>query len=114
MSVGVREVLVLNPNTTESMTQLLRRHVQGELGSNFVVGARTARFGAPYIADEASYAVAGHAVLDAFPPPPPGEGWGGGRPVATDALDAMGMVEATGAPILDLPPKGEGKRQMPS
>ena len=59
-------LLVVNPNTTESVTVLLRRHVQREIGPAWQVRAVTARFGAPYIADEASYAVAGHAVLDAW------------------------------------------------
>jgi allantoin racemase len=61
----VSEVLVINPNTTETVTRLLQRHVQEELGAGFVVRATTARFGAAYISDEVSYAVAGHAVLDA-------------------------------------------------
>jgi len=61
-----RELLVINPNTTEAVTRLLREHVQAEAGGQATVRAVTARFGAPYIADEASYAVAGHAVLDAW------------------------------------------------
>ena len=62
----MREVLLINPNTSESITRLLQQHVQGELGPALRVRAATARFGAPYIADEATYAVAGHAVLDAW------------------------------------------------
>lgn len=61
-----RSILVLNPNTSASVTELLRRHVQAEAGAAAEVHAVTARFGAPYIADEASYAVAGHATLDAW------------------------------------------------
>jgi Asp/Glu/hydantoin racemase len=59
-------VLLINPNTSGAITRLLRDCVQRELGSALRVRAATARFGAPYIADEASYAVAGHAVLDAW------------------------------------------------
>ncbi|WP_299797246.1 aspartate/glutamate racemase family protein [Ramlibacter sp.] len=79
----MRDLLVINPNTTEAITRLLQEHVQREVGSGFVVRAVTARFGAPYIADEASYAVAAHAVLDVLLPPPPGEGWGGGAAAFT-------------------------------
>ena len=42
------------------------RHVQAAAGSHVAVHTVTARFGAPYIADEASYAVASHAALDAW------------------------------------------------
>jgi allantoin racemase len=61
-----RTLLVVNPNTSASVTELLRRHVQAEMGDAWQVRAVTARFGAPYIADEASYAVAAHAALDAW------------------------------------------------
>ena len=62
----MRQLLVINPNTSPGVTALLRQHVQQAAGSHVVVTAVTARFGAPYIADEASYAVAGHAALDAW------------------------------------------------
>jgi allantoin racemase len=61
-----RELLVINPNTSAAVTSLLREHVQAELGAQVRVRAVTARFGAPYIIDEASYAVATHATLDAW------------------------------------------------
>jgi Asp/Glu/hydantoin racemase len=59
-------LLVINPNTTESVTALLRRHVEAEAGPTLAVRAVTARFGAPYISDEASFAVGAHAALDAW------------------------------------------------
>ena len=59
-------LLVINPNTSESVTALLRTHVAACAGSGVEVTCLTARLGAPYIADEASYAVGGHAVLDAW------------------------------------------------
>ena len=59
-------LLVINPNTTESVTRLLERHVKLAVGPQVEVTTVTARFGAPYIACEASYAVAGHAALDAW------------------------------------------------
>jgi Asp/Glu/hydantoin racemase len=62
----MRELLVVNPNTSASVSALLQRHVQAEVGLHVRVRAVTARFGAPYIADEASYAVASHATLDAW------------------------------------------------
>lgn len=60
----MRSLLVLNPNTSEAVTQLLGSHAQATAGPQVVVHAATARLGAPYIADEASYAVAAHAALD--------------------------------------------------
>ncbi|HEY0200396.1 MAG TPA: aspartate/glutamate racemase family protein [Burkholderiaceae bacterium] len=60
-------LLVINPNTTSSITELLHRHcAQALVQQDVLVQATTARFGAPYIVDEASYAVAGHACLDAW------------------------------------------------
>ena len=59
-------LLLINPNTTEPVTRLLHEHVSAELGPGVAVQAVTARFGAPYIADEVSYAIAGHAVVDAW------------------------------------------------
>lgn len=61
-----QRLLVINPNTSEPVTQDLHTQLQAVLGPAVVVQAVTARFGAPYIADEASYAVAGHATLDAW------------------------------------------------
>jgi len=62
----VRQLLVINPNTSASVSALLQRHVQAAAGSHVQVRTVTARFGAPYIACEASYAVASHAALDAW------------------------------------------------
>jgi allantoin racemase len=62
----MRELLVINPNTSDAVTRLLQEHVQAHVGTAACVRAVTAPFGAPYIADEASYAVAGHAVLEAW------------------------------------------------
>jgi len=62
----MRRLLVVNPNTSESVSALLQQHVQTEAGLHVRVRTVTARFGAPYIADEASYAVASHATLDAW------------------------------------------------
>ena len=62
----MKRLLVINPNTSERVSALLQTHVQAAAGSHVQVRTVTARFGAPYIADEASYAVASHAALDAW------------------------------------------------
>jgi allantoin racemase len=62
----MRHLLLINPNTSTHITELLRSHVQAASGPDVQVRAVTARFGAPYIADEASYTVAAHATLDAW------------------------------------------------
>ena len=61
----MKRILVINPNTSSAITERVLsicRQAHPDLGWD----ASTARFGAPYIASEAAYAVAGHAVLDAF------------------------------------------------
>ncbi|MDR7307548.1 aspartate/glutamate racemase family protein [Rhodoferax saidenbachensis] len=60
----MRQLLVINPNTSHSVSALLQTHAQAAAGPQVRVNTVTARFGAPYIACEASYAVASHALLD--------------------------------------------------
>jgi allantoin racemase len=62
----MRQLLVINPNTSAGVSALLQSHVQQAAGLHVQVRTVTARFGSPYIADEASYAVAAHAALDAW------------------------------------------------
>jgi allantoin racemase len=62
----MHNILIINPNTTASVTQLLVTHGQAIAGAEAQLQAATARFGAPYISCEASYAIAGHAALDAW------------------------------------------------
>ncbi len=62
----MRSLLVINPNTSTAVSALLQKHVQASAGKEVRVRTVTARFGAPYIADEASYAVAAHATLDVW------------------------------------------------
>ena len=62
----MKELLVINPNTSAQISAMLQGHVQAAVGPDVRVCTVTARFGAAYIACEASYAVAGHAVLDAW------------------------------------------------
>ncbi len=58
-------LLVINPNTSALVTQALLQHLRDGLPQWTLQGA-TAAWGAPYIADERGYCVAGHAVLDAW------------------------------------------------
>ena len=62
----MRRLLVINPNTSASISALLDQHARALAGPQVQVQTVTARFGAPYIACESSYAVASHAVLDAW------------------------------------------------
>lgn len=63
-------LLILNPNTSDSVTEQLagqaRRLLAGTPQPGPVVRTATARFGARYIAGEAAAAIAAHAALDAW------------------------------------------------
>ncbi len=59
------KLLVVNPNTSVAVTELLARRIGAAVGAAAEVEAITARFGASYIASEASYVVAAHAALEA-------------------------------------------------
>jgi allantoin racemase len=61
-----QRLLVINPNTGLAITQRLQQHLPAALPEGTELAFATAHFGAPYIACEASYAVAGHALLDAW------------------------------------------------
>lgn len=63
--MDLQHVLVINPNTSESVTQRLVTQLSADWSGVQIHGV-TADFGAPYIADEYSYCIAGHAVLDAW------------------------------------------------
>lgn len=59
-------ILLINPNTTETVTALVARHVTGIAGDAANVIPVTGRFGARYISTRATAAIAGHAALDAY------------------------------------------------
>jgi Asp/Glu/hydantoin racemase len=59
-------ILLINPNTTESVTTLVKRHVEAIAGDAATFVPVTGRFGARYISTRASAAIAGHAALDAY------------------------------------------------
>ena len=63
---STRQLLLINPNTTTAVTERLVQHLRPLLPADIRLHARTATFGAPYISNEASCAVAGHAVLQAW------------------------------------------------
>jgi allantoin racemase len=60
------QLLILNPNTSAAVTDRLCAHVAAIAAPGVTLRTATAAFGARYIADEASFAVAGHAALDAY------------------------------------------------
>ncbi len=62
----MKRLLVINPNTTASVTALLQCHAQAAAGAQVLVDAVTARLGAPYISGEASFAIGAYATLDAW------------------------------------------------
>lgn len=66
-AAGVR-LLVLNPNTSPSVSALLRQQALAALPSapGLALEVATAPFGAEYITGEVSAAVAGHAALQAW------------------------------------------------
>lgn len=62
-------VLVINPNTSASVTALLQSHVQQRVhvsAPGVQVRSVTARFGPAYISSELAYTIAAHATLDAW------------------------------------------------
>jgi Asp/Glu/hydantoin racemase len=59
-------ILLINPNTMASVTDLVADHVRGLVGGSAEIMAVTGRFGARYIASRAAAAIAGHAALDAL------------------------------------------------
>ena len=61
----MKRCLVINPNTTVSVTEGVVDACRSAHPAVQWQGV-TSRFGAPYIADEIGYAVAAHAVLDTF------------------------------------------------
>ncbi len=60
----VPRVLLINANTTRSVTDLIEHHARKAIDKHVEIRAVTAAFGAPYVSTEAAYAVAGHAALD--------------------------------------------------
>ena len=85
-----RRYLLINPNTNLLTTQRLQDVLQPLLPQCVQLDVQTARFGAQYIACEASHVVAAHACLDA---------WVTQRSTATDPLDGV-LIGCFGDPGL--------------
>lgn len=60
------KLLLINPNTTEAMTDLMHREASKIVAPGTEINAVGGRFGARYVASRAAYAVAGHAALEAY------------------------------------------------
>ena len=60
------KIFVLNPNTSSDVTSRVLGRLQQHIPSSVECIPCTAAFGAPYISTEESYAIAGHAVIDAY------------------------------------------------
>jgi Asp/Glu/hydantoin racemase len=59
-------ILLINPNTTESVTALVASHARAIAGDAATFVPVNGRFGANYISTRASAAIAAHAALDAL------------------------------------------------
>lgn len=59
-------ILLINPNTTDSVTTLVMQHVAAIAGDAASFVPVTGRFGARYISSRAASAIAAHAALDAY------------------------------------------------
>jgi Asp/Glu/hydantoin racemase len=60
------EILLINPNTTQSITDLVLKTAKTFAGNGTKLRAVTGPFGNPYIASREAYAVGGHAALEAL------------------------------------------------
>lgn len=62
----LKNLLIINPNTTASVSVQLKNLAHAALGPHAKTEAMTAPFGAAYISTEVDCAIAGHAVLQAW------------------------------------------------
>jgi allantoin racemase len=60
------DILLINPNTTASITDLVLKTAKGFARPDTKLRAVSGAFGPRYIASRAAYAIAGHAALDAL------------------------------------------------
>jgi Asp/Glu/hydantoin racemase len=98
-------LLILNPNTSPAVSTRMHEHAQALLSHRPEVqlGTLTATLGASYISSETSYAIAGHAALDAWARHAAAGG-------SADALllgcfgdpGVWALREATGLPVIGL------------
>jgi allantoin racemase len=62
----VMRILLINPNTTPEITELVAGHARTIAGQGVEIVPATGRFGARYISTRAAAAIAAHAALDAL------------------------------------------------
>ena len=60
------DILLINPNTTASITDLVLRNAKRFASKGTKLRAVTGAFGPRYIASRVGYAIAGHAAVDAL------------------------------------------------
>src|ERR1700682_2676149 len=60
------EILLINPNTTASITELVLKTARRFAAKGTTLRAVTGAFGPRYIASRVGYAIAGHAAVDAL------------------------------------------------
>ena len=60
------EILLINPNTMKSMTDLVLKTAKSFASKGTTLRAVSGAFGPRYIASRVGYAIAGHAAVDAF------------------------------------------------
>jgi allantoin racemase len=60
------QLLLINPNTSSSMTDLMLGVARQVASPDVEITAVTGRFGGRYVASRATHAIAGHAALDAY------------------------------------------------
>lgn len=60
------ELLLINPNTTQSITDLVLKHAKTFAANGTRLRAITGAFGPRYVASRIGYAIAGHAAVDAL------------------------------------------------
>ena len=60
------EILLINPNTTQSITDLVLRTAKSFASPGTTLRAVSGAFGPRYIASRVGYAIASHAAVDAF------------------------------------------------
>ncbi len=60
------KLLVINPNTTQDITDKVADAIGALAPAGLTISAHSGAFGPRYIASRATFAVAGHAALDAF------------------------------------------------
>ena len=59
-------LLLINPNTTQSITDLVLKHAKRFAAKGTTLRAISGAFGPRYIASRIGYAIAGHAAVDAL------------------------------------------------